>query len=543
MNWEVWGPPLVVLGVGSVLGAALAFRSIAQGRRARSAPGEAHAARKEVLLEALHEVDADREKLGDASWRAKREALVDEAASALRALDQGPAEAAPEAVVAASAPPTRPASSALGSVGWWAAGFGFFAALGYLLTTNSGDRAQGQPMTGGSSSRGGEDPGVAAAQAALEKNPNDLDALNALTWTAIRGRDLSGAMAYLDRARTISPEDPYVLTHLAVLQLQIGMNDRAEAALQKALEKNPTLPRALIFLGLARMQRDDIPGAIAALEQAVAASPANSEERQMAASLLSEAKAPPPVTHLTGAIALDAGAAPPATGTLYVFARASAEGAGPPVAALRLSPKGFPLAFSLTDKNIMMGGAWPDQVWIQARVDQDGNPTTRDDTLMETEVIGPLSTGAADITLVLKAASGAPAGAAPPASAGAASPGPAGAETTAPASGARVGGQVSVASGRAAPAGTLFIIARSSATGGGPPVAAQRVAGPAFPLSFSMSDGDMMLGGSWPAQVYLQARVDSDGNPTTKSDADLESAVVGPVSAGSQDVKLVLGGS
>ncbi len=397
MNWDVWGPPLVVVGVGAVLGAALAIASLARGRKARASEGEVLRARKEVLMEALHEVDADREKLGEEAWRSRREALVGEAADTLRALDQGE----PAAPAEAEAPRKAP-SSAASRAGWALGGVGFFVALGYLLSTFSAERKEGQPMTGGSSSAPqASDAEVLAARAALEKNPQDLDALNVLTWHAIRSRDLSGAMATLDKARAISPEDPYVLTHLAVLQLQIGMNDRAEATLLKALEKNPALPRALIFLGLARMQRDDREGAMAALEQAVAASPPTSEDRQMAVTLLAEAKAPPPQVRLQGSVALAEGLQTPTSGLLFIIARRSAEGGGPPVAALRVPLKSFPYSFSMADGDMMLGGEWPEQVWLQARVDSDGNPSTKSEGDVESAVIGPLSSGTKDIALTL----------------------------------------------------------------------------------------------------------------------------------------------
>ncbi len=395
MNWEVWGPPLIVLGAGVVLGAALAIVSVVQGRRARAASGEVLAARKEVLLEALHEVDADRDKLGDVAWQKKREALLDEAASTLKAMEQG------EPAVVEPSPVGKAAPSGGRRVAWALLGAGFFVALSYALTTNTSTRKEGQTMTGGNASMGGEDPAITEAKATLEKDPNNLDALNVLTWSAIRTRDLNGAMALLDKARAIAPKDAFVLTHLAVLQIQIGMNERAEATLLEALESNPTLPRALTFLGLVRFQRGDQEGAIALLEQAVASSAPSSEDRQMAAALLSEAKAPPPQVRATGSVSLAEGVAPPTQGLLFIIARRSAEGGGPPVAALRVPLEAFPYRFSISDKDMMLGGAWPDQIWLQARIDSDGNPTTKSETDVESAVIGPVSSGAADLSLVL----------------------------------------------------------------------------------------------------------------------------------------------
>ena len=108
----------------------------------------------------------------------------------------------------------------------------------------------------------------------------------------------------------------------------------------------------------------------------------------------------------------------------------------------------------------------------------------------------------------------------------------------------RVQGTVSLAEGQSAPGtGRLFIYARRAATGGGPPIAAVRRSSSELPLSFSISDADMMLGGAWPDQFWVQARIDADGNAATRGEGDLESTVIGPLSVGAQDVALVLGGS
>ena len=49
----------------------------------------------------------------------------------------------------------------------------------------------------------------------------------------------------------------------------------------------------------------------------------------------------------------------------------------------------------------MMGGTWPEQVWITARTDGDGNAMTRDDQDATSPQIGPLAEGTEDIVLLL----------------------------------------------------------------------------------------------------------------------------------------------
>jgi hypothetical protein len=53
---------------------------------------------------------------------------------------------------------------------------------------------------------------------------------------------------------------------------------------------------------------------------------------------------------------------------------------------------------------------------------------------------------------------------------------------------------------------------------------------------------NLMMGGPWPAQAWLQVRADADGNAMTRSDEDVSSPVVGPIAEGTTDVTLLLGG-
>ena len=50
---------------------------------------------------------------------------------------------------------------------------------------------------------------------------------------------------------------------------------------------------------------------------------------------------------------------------------------------------------------MMMGGEWPEEVWIQARADADANAMTKESDAPQTEVIGPIRSGTTGIELVL----------------------------------------------------------------------------------------------------------------------------------------------
>jgi hypothetical protein len=52
-------------------------------------------------------------------------------------------------------------------------------------------------------------------------------------------------------------------------------------------------------------------------------------------------------------------------------------GAGPPIAAKRLSAASFPIPFEITDADSMRGDPLPKEVLLEARADADGDPMTR----------------------------------------------------------------------------------------------------------------------------------------------------------------------
>ena len=90
------------------------------------------------------------------------------------------------------------------------------------------------------------------------------------------------------------------------------------------------------------------------------------------------------------------------------------------------------------------------------------------------------------------------------------------------------------------PAGAvLFIIARS---GAGPPLAVKRVSDPRFPLPFAIGPDDRMIQTMpFAGPLALSARIDSDGNATSRSPGDVMGAARGgPVAPGATGVAIVL---
>ena len=88
------------------------------------------------------------------------------------------------------------------------------------------------------------------------------------------------------------------------------------------------------------------------------------------------------------------------------------------------------------------------------------------------------------------------------------------------------------------PGAVLFVFAREAGATEGPPVAVKRLA-PAFPVSFELSEADSMLGQPFPDSLLIEARLDSDGDPTTRPPSDPKARADG-VKTGRKDVRLVL---
>lgn len=87
--------------------------------------------------------------------------------------------------------------------------------------------------------------------------------------------------------------------------------------------------------------------------------------------------------------------------TLYIIARPV--GGGPPVAASRAVDVTFPYSFRLTEENVMMAPPQPGQaITIEARLDSDGDPMSKDATLdLFASSPGEVHTGDEAVTLIL----------------------------------------------------------------------------------------------------------------------------------------------
>jgi hypothetical protein len=91
---------------------------------------------------------------------------------------------------------------------------------------------------------------------------------------------------------------------------------------------------------------------------------------------------------------------------------------------------------------------------------------------------------------------------------------------------------------RAPTGAVLFLMARPG--GGGPPLAVQRIPSPQFPLEFAIGPADWMAEAvPFMGPLRLTARLDADGNATTRAAGDLQGAAQGTHGPGDR-VSLVI---
>ncbi len=93
--------------------------------------------------------------------------------------------------------------------------------------------------------------------------------------------------------------------------------------------------------------------------------------------------------------------------------------------------------------------------------------------------------------------------------------------------------------GRIPDGAVLFLIARRGAAG--PPLAVQRIGAPRFPLRFSIGPADRMIASiPFEGPLQLSARLDGDGDATSREAGDLQGAAEGSFSPGARGVSIVL---
>lgn len=425
--WQTVGFPLAVLFgsmvAGLVISLVLARRSdesvVSAGRRV-----DLELSRVQVL-EQLRALEQERGKIDDAEYAREHQNLLARGAAAMRALDEeshSPEPATREVIVdrqdpdKLETPPgellqalghdrerlgndrylailallegARPVEGAAASTApsgrlsprWegalWTLGIcSIIAGLYFFIASDS----QGEMITERPQMEEAEPPQVLAWRKALDDDPNDLDALLDLATYEMNRRRGKEAFELLERAIEVNPKDARVRAAQARMLFSAGKTREAVTMLDDTLADHPESAVVLFYRGAFSAEPDD---AVRYLERAleyasVELAPAirqtlsavKDEQKRRATAL--------PV--ISGTLDVPEGTEIPEGAVLFISVK-NPGGSGPPLFTSRLPAASFPVSFALTTANSMTGQKTvPSTGMFRARIDLDGNATTRED--------------------------------------------------------------------------------------------------------------------------------------------------------------------
>ena len=447
-----WVPALSVLAVGLVFGALAVARLFAVSRRgARSGTGvpvqvRDLAGKRDTLLRQLRELEDTASKRTPDQLARERYALELETARVLLALEERGVSEARRTPKSAAGKSMRTAGASSHRAGlrgflWGTGSATALLLLGFFVYQSAKPRDPGGSVTGdapmggrpatGNAIPDGEE---ARIQTALARNPQDIDGRLALVRVYLDRQDWMGVWKETVRILEQAPGHPQALAYQALVRLAMGQAELAVNMLTKAVAADPDLIDAYAGLVVGYVRLGRVRDAEVTIARASKRFPDRAAEfRQLLEEQKREAAAVAQTSLAPGQSDPHAGLATPGQGTgsasaparngerrvagtldiepslrsavapgavLFVFAREAGAVGGPPVAVKRLPPT-FPAAFELTEADSMMGQPFPDPLLIEARLDSDGDPTTRAPTDPKARLDG-VKAGRTDVHLVLR---------------------------------------------------------------------------------------------------------------------------------------------
>jgi len=236
-------------------------------------------------------------------------------------------------------------------------------------------------------------------QQRLEQDPEDLEGWLLLARTLRASQRFDEASAALERAFELAPDNLVVMVDLAESRIYLDPEGRVPESsvqlLERALELNPDMQKALWLMGIAAVQQGDDAFAISYWQSLMSQLEPGTEVYEMVGGQLAQAQArlgmlpeePMPAAETgsgwTGTrLVLDAaeGAreALASGAILYITIRAPGPAMGPPLGVRRIDNPSFPLELTITDDDSMMAERMissESEIQVQARVSQTGAPT------------------------------------------------------------------------------------------------------------------------------------------------------------------------
>jgi tetratricopeptide (TPR) repeat protein len=351
-------------------------------------------AKRDVLVQQLREL----KETGGSVEEQRR--LERETADVLRALDKR--KAAPSKPATAAAPIaadvniaalTR-AASIRGFI-WGAASVAVLGGIAWFVTEKATPKTEtaSAPMASAPQSQPQQqsDPALQQIEAAVAKSPEDLEMRNQLAKAYLERENLMGVFEQTKYILARTPDDARALTYQALVRMSMGQRDPAAEMLKHAIKSDPQLLDAYVALAWDNIQRGKTAEAEAQIAEATRRHPEQKARLDDVLSKMKEqAKNPAPAAaaastpaavpvsgpsvHVTLTLA---GAAPSPNAVLFIIARAAGQTAGPPAAVKRIAGPTFPLDIDLSAADSMMGQPLPATIRIEARIDSDGDPLTK----------------------------------------------------------------------------------------------------------------------------------------------------------------------
>ncbi|HEY3055292.1 MAG TPA: tetratricopeptide repeat protein [Thermoanaerobaculia bacterium] len=363
-----WLSAVVILGAGVILG--FIFVYFVRRKPIENDELTGLQARRDELVKKLREVDIVAEE---------RTRLEIETAQVLRQIDS----IERQAPVAGGRGRPLLHDRVIGFI-WGAGSMLLLGGLAYFVMQSAKPRETAPAETTMQAARPPADPAVQQLEAAVQRSPDDLDMRVALAKAYLERDNLMGVFDQTQYVLAKSPNDSRALTYQALVRMAMGQSADAISMLEKATKSDPKLIEAWVGLAWAKMQAGKSKEAEAAITEAAHQHP---EEKQRLEQVFAQMKqqasgrqatAPVAAREAVVHVTLEVDPAKARNGTVFVIARAEGVQAGPPIAVKRLSAVLLPTTIALTSADSMMGQPLPPKMRIEARVDSDGNPLTRD---------------------------------------------------------------------------------------------------------------------------------------------------------------------
>lgn len=369
-----WTSALAILAAGLILGLLVFF--VSRRRKASAATKRRELeSRRDSLVQQLRDL-ADDTADDDRAW------LEKETAEVLRQLDRLPTTPALE-----PQPPRKPRTATAGFV--W----------GIVCTLLAG--------------------GIVYYASTFMRDDTNVEVQITQAKDAFARNDLVAAFEQTNAVLAKNPDEPRALTYNAVVRLSMGEIDKASSMLQRATQRDPKLLDAWVALAQTHLHAGRQKEAAAAIEAAIAQRPEEEKRLRdvfatMQKPVTNTAELPPDHPPLPGheaaatmpstassqpihiTLSLDA-SSPQRGGIIYVIARGAE--AGHPVAVRRIDTNAFPVTLDLGGEDSMMGGALPEKVRIEARLDSDGDAGTNDPADLRAVANGVKAGASVELTL------------------------------------------------------------------------------------------------------------------------------------------------